>query len=132
MSSPATLLPAQGGAHERRNPGGATHDGATLRGVESDPWHLGDNAARPLRVLGAVLGDLADLRLDVRWIGLPASLVGTPHQRFRIFALARRTLPRPAGDGLIARRGNARPGASEARDDRAVAPDHRLRPAQTG
>lgn len=50
----------------------------------------------------------------------------------RVFALARRTVPHPAGDGLIARRRNARPGASEARDDRAVAPDHRLRPAQTG
>lgn len=84
-------------------PGDATPDGATLRGVESDPWHLGDNAARPLRALGAVLGDLVDLRLDARWIGLPASLVGAPHQRFRVFALARRAVPHPAGDGLISR-----------------------------
>jgi len=91
-----------------------------------------DNAARPLRALGAVLGDLADLRLDARWIGLPASLVGAPHQRFRIFALARRTVPHPTGDGLIARRGNARPSASETRDDRSVPSDHRLRPPRTG
>ena len=113
------------------NPGDATLDGATLRGMEPDPWHLGDNAARPLRALGAVLGDLADLRLDARWIGLPASLVGAPHQRFRIFALARRTVPHPTGDGLIARRANPRPSASTTRDDRAVAPDHRLRAPRT-
>lgn len=75
LSSPATRPPAEGDDHDRRNPGDATPDGATLRGVESDPWHLGDNAARPLRALGAVLGDLADLRLDARWIGLPASFV---------------------------------------------------------
>jgi len=122
LSSPATRPPAEGDPHVTRNPGDAT-----LRALEPDPWHLGDHAARPLRALGAVLGDLADLRLDARWIGLPASLVGAPHQRFRIFALARRTVPHPAGDGLIARRGNARPSASETRDDRTVAPDHRLR-----
>ena len=52
LSSPATRPPAEGDAHERRNPGDATPDGATLRGMESDPWHLGDNAARPLRALG--------------------------------------------------------------------------------
>lgn len=127
LSSPATRLPAQGDDHERRN-----HGDATLRGMERDPWHLGDTAARPLRALGAVLGDLADLRLDARWIGLPASLVGAPHQRFRIFALARRTVPHPAGNGLIARRGNARSGASKAWDDRAVASDHRLYAPRTG
>lgn len=37
-----------------------------------------------------------------------------------------------AGDGLIARRRDSRPGASETRDDRAVAPDHRLRAPRTG
>ena len=132
LSSPATRPPAEGDDHDRRNPGDATPDGATLRILEPDPWHLGNNATRPLRALGAVLGDLADLRLDARWIGLPASLVGAPHQRVRIFALARRTVPHPAGDGLIARRGNPRPSASEARDDRAVAPDHRLRSPRTG
>ena len=73
-----------------------------------------------LRALGAVLGDLADLRLDARWIGLPASLVGAPHQRFRIFALARGTVPHPTGNRLLTRRGNARPGASPARNDRAL------------
>ena len=132
LSSPATRPPAEGDDHDQRNPRDATPDRATLRDMEPDPWHLGDNAARPLRAMGAVLGDMADLRLDARWIGLPASLVGAPHQRFRIFALARRTVPHPAGERLIARRGDTRSGASEARDDRAVAPDHRLRASRTG
>lgn len=132
LSSPATRPPAEGDDHDRRNPGDATPDGATFHCMEPDPWHLGDTAARPLRALGAVLGDLADLRLDARWIGLPASLVGAPHQRFRIFALARRTVPHPAGDRLIARRGNARSGASKAWGDRAVASDHRLCAPRTG
>ena len=132
LSSPATRPPAEGDDHDRRNHGDATPGEATLRSVESDPWHLGDNAARPLRALGAVLGDLADLRLDARWIGLPASLVGAPHQRFRIFALARRTVPHPAGNRFLTRRGNPRPSASKARDDRFVPPDHRLRTPRTG
>ena len=127
LSSPATRPAAVGDDHEQRNPRDATPDGATLRDMEPDPWHLGDDAARPLRALGAVLGDLADLRLDARWIGLPASIVGAPHHRLRIFILARRTLPHPTGNRLFARRGEPRSGASPARDDRALAPDHRLR-----
>ena len=95
LSSPATRPPAEGDDHDQRNPRDATPDRATLRVMEPDPWHLGDDAARPLRALGAVLGDLVDLRLDARWIGLPASLVGAPHQRFRTFALARRAVPHP-------------------------------------
>lgn len=127
LSSPATRPPTEGDDHDQRNPGDAT-----LRGMEPDPWHLGDDAARPLRALGAVLGDLADLRLDARWIGLPASLVGAPHHRLRIFILARRALPHPTGNRLFARRGDSRPGSSPARDDRALAPDHRLRTPRTG
>ncbi len=131
LSSPATRPSAEGDHREPRNPGDATPDSATLRQLEPDPWHLGDNAARPLRALGAVLGDLADLRLDARWIGLPASLVGAPHHRLRIFILAHRTLPHPTRDRLHPGRRDPRPGASETRDDRAVAPDHRLRPPRT-
>lgn len=56
------------------------------------PVGSGSEPARPLRALCAVLGDLADLRYNARWIGLPASYVGAPHPRFRIFILARRTL----------------------------------------
>jgi len=45
LSSPATRPPAEGDDHERRNPGDATPGSATFCGLESDPWHLGDNAA---------------------------------------------------------------------------------------
>ena len=53
LSSPATRPAAVGDDHDQRNPGDATPGGATLRSLEPDPWHLGDNAARPLRALGA-------------------------------------------------------------------------------
>ncbi len=131
LSSPATRPLTEGDRDDPRNPGDATPGDATLRELESDPWHLGDHAARPLRAHGAVLGDLADLRLDARWIGLPASLVGAPHHRLRIFILAHRTLPHPTRDRLHAGRRDPRPGTSQTRDDRALAPDHRLRPPRT-
>ncbi len=41
-----------------------------------------------LRALGRVLGDLADLGFDAEWHGLPASSVGAPHERFRLFVVA--------------------------------------------
>jgi DNA-cytosine methyltransferase len=42
----------------------------------------------PIRAMGAVLGDLADLGFDARWQGVRASDAGAPHQRFRIFIVA--------------------------------------------
>ena len=131
LSSPATRPLTERDRDDPRNTGDATPDDATLRKLEPDPWNLGDHAARPLRALGAVLGDLADLRLDARWIGLPASLVGAPHHRLRIFILAHRALPHPTRDGLHAGRRDPRSGTGKARDDRAVAPDHRLRAPRT-
>lgn len=88
---------------------------ATLRDLEPDRWGLGDQPARPLRALCAVLGDLADLGMHARWIGLPASRIGAPHHRFRIFILAWRTgaVPDTVGVGLVSRRGE--PGSGEAR-----------------
>ena len=56
--------------------------------LEPCPWCLGDNEGRPLRALGAVLGDLAQLGYDTRWCGLRASDVGAPHGRFRVFITA--------------------------------------------
>jgi DNA (cytosine-5)-methyltransferase 1 len=56
--------------------------------VEPCPWCLGDNEGRPLRALGAVLGDLADLGYNTRWGGLRAADVGAPHSRYRIFITA--------------------------------------------
>ncbi|MEW1660594.1 DNA cytosine methyltransferase [Streptomyces sp. NPDC093707] len=57
--------------------------------VEPCPWCLGDDPTQPpLRALGAVLGSLADLRYDARWLVLRASDVGAPHRRERTFLAA--------------------------------------------
>lgn len=42
----------------------------------------------PIRALGAVLGDLADLGYDAKWTGVRAADAGAPHNRFRIFIIA--------------------------------------------
>ena len=130
LSTPAQRTTPEGADHAQRNPDNAPPEQdavATLRDLEPDSWHLGDDAARPLRALGAVLGDLVDLRRDARWIGLPASLVGAPHHRFRIFILAHSQdpLPNPAGLGLLPRRRDPGTRAGETGHDRAVAPGHR-------
>jgi DNA (cytosine-5)-methyltransferase 1 len=65
--------------------------------LEPCPWCLGDDEGRPLRALGAVLGDLAELGYDARWCGLRASDVGAPHGRFRVFITA---WPACDADGL--------------------------------
>ena len=106
---------------------------ATLREVEPDPWMLGDVPTRPLRAMGAVLGDLADLRRDARWVGLPASLVAAPHHRFRIFILAHRqgSVPNTLGIGLFTRWRASGSRAGQERNDRSEPPDHRLRSTRT-
>ena len=60
--------------------------------VEQCAWCMGEagDGEPPLRALGAVLGDLAELRYDARWHGVRASDAGAPHQRFRVFVLAER------------------------------------------
>jgi DNA (cytosine-5)-methyltransferase 1 len=130
LSAPATRAPLGGNDDERCNPDLATLDSATLRDVEPDPWGLGDDATRPLRAAGAVLGDLADLGMDAQWIGLPASLVGAPHPRLRIFILGRRrgAVPDATCHRLDPRRRIAGSSAGEAGDDRPVSPDHRPGP----
>ncbi|GAA1491276.1 DNA cytosine methyltransferase [Brachybacterium sacelli] len=65
LSDPAVRYQTQGEHDAQRNPDTATSDGdatATLRDVEPDSWHLGDQSARPRRALRAVAGNLADLR----------------------------------------------------------------------
>ncbi|WP_420112550.1 DNA cytosine methyltransferase [Pseudactinotalea sp.] len=109
----------EGDDDERRNPATATARAATVHNLEPDPWGLGDEPARPLRALGAVLGDLADLRYDARWIGLPASHVGAPHARFRVFVLARPALSHPARLRLDPRQRADRESPSSAGDDHA-------------
>ncbi|MGW6207474.1 DNA cytosine methyltransferase [Streptomyces sp. NPDC055089] len=57
--------------------------------VEFCPWCLGDTPGQPpLRALGAVLGTLADLRYDAKWLVLRASDIGAPHRRERTFLTA--------------------------------------------
>lgn len=56
--------------------------------LEPCTWCVGDGPASGLRALGAVLGDLADLRCDAEWCLLPASAVGAPHGRARVFIVA--------------------------------------------
>jgi len=70
LSSPAIRPITEGDDNAPRNPCAATPDDTALRALEPDPWHLGDSATRPLRAAGAVLGDLADLRMEARWVGL--------------------------------------------------------------
>jgi DNA (cytosine-5)-methyltransferase 1 len=75
--------------------------------MEPCTWCVGDGPDEPvLRALGAVLADLASLGFDAEWVGLPASAVGAPHERFRIFILA---WPAAAdADGLGAHRPGTR------------------------
>ncbi|AZS40107.1 Modification methylase HhaI [Microbacterium oxydans] len=122
LSSPAVRALLEGDDDAQRNP-----DDATLRDLEPDPWGLGDIATRPLRAAGAVLGDLADLGMDAQWIGLPASLVGAPHPRLRIFIIAQRqgVVQDSARQRLIPRRRVAGTGEGQAGDGRTLASDHR-------
>ena len=50
---------------------------------------------KPLRALGRVLGDLANLGYDAEWTTVRASDVGAPHRRERVFVIAC-----PHDDGL--------------------------------
>lgn len=42
----------------------------------------------PMRAMGRVLGDLADLGYDAKWKTLAAANVGAPHKRDRVFIVA--------------------------------------------
>lgn len=56
--------------------------------VEPCAWCMGDDGASPMRALGAVLADLADVGYDAAWYGLRAADVGAAHGRFRVFIYA--------------------------------------------
>jgi DNA (cytosine-5)-methyltransferase 1 len=60
------------------------------RPMESEQDAMGDRSdGSVLRAIGAVLGDLADLRIyDARWVTVAASSVGAPHRRERVFIVA--------------------------------------------
>lgn len=70
--------------------------------LEFCPRCVGSQRTVRLRALGRVLGDMADLGYDCRWHGLPASEVGAPHGRYRVFLLAYprgSTPPDPLNEG---------------------------------
>ncbi|MBL3682350.1 DNA (cytosine-5-)-methyltransferase [Leucobacter aridicollis] len=131
LSAPAVRANLEGDDNEQHNPEDAIPTGAPPGGVERDPWHLGETATRPLRAAGAVLGDLADLRYDAQWIGLPASAIGAPHPRYRVFILAHRTLPNPARLRRIPGRGELAASEGTPGHDRTQPSDHRPRPPRT-
>lgn len=56
--------------------------------LERDCWCMGETAGSPLRALGAVLGDLAELGFDARWTSIRAAEAGAPHGRLRVFITA--------------------------------------------
>tara|TARA_B110000459_G_scaffold145096_2_gene158087 strand:+ start:1147 stop:1710 length:564 start_codon:yes stop_codon:yes gene_type:complete len=59
--------------------------------LEHCAWCMGEtgNGEPALRALGAVLGELDDLGYDAEWRGVRASDAGAPHQRFRVFIVAK-------------------------------------------
>lgn len=87
--------------------------------LESCPGCLGDENRVCLRALGAVLGDLADLRFDAEWVCLRASEAGAPHRRDRTFILARRPAAEDADVEHRKQRRDAAPGQEEAGRTRA-------------
>ena len=78
---------------------GALSAEATAGDVESCEFCVGDPGEPPLRALGRVLGDLAELGYDAAWCGLRAADVGAPHGRFRVFVLAWDAAAEPADVG---------------------------------
>lgn len=88
--------------------------------VEPCPFCMGDDGASPMRALGAVLADLADIGFDAAWAGVRAADVGAAHGRFRVFILAWPTAADSVGDGLEHAREQVGPGgpaATTGRDD---------------
>ncbi|MFB7899892.1 DNA cytosine methyltransferase [Streptomyces xiamenensis] len=83
------------------------------RGMGPDGTPVAAAEPGPLRALGAVLGDLADLGFDAEWVGVRASDIGAPHRRERVFLLA--WPADSAGPGLEAGR-EGRPGGDTAAD----------------
>lgn len=104
---------------------GAILDAPAFRDLESCRRDVGNQPARPLRALGAVLGDLADLRYNAAWIGLPASAIGAPHPRFRVFILAWPSLPHPTRLRRAQGQRDAGPRPGTPGNSRAEPPSHR-------
>ena len=67
---------------------GALSAAAAAGDLESCEFCMDGDGEPPLRALGRVLGDLAELGYDAAWTGLRAADVGAPHARWRVFVLA--------------------------------------------
>jgi DNA (cytosine-5)-methyltransferase 1 len=97
------------------------HSAGADSNVEWCPWCLGEAGdEHALRASGAVLGDLADLGYDARWVTVSASDAGAPHRRDRVFIVA---WPAADTDDLILAaepRGVARRAAGGQRGDTAA------------
>ena len=68
---------------------GLWHDFARVIRTVRPRWVVIENVpALTARGLGTVLGDLAEIGFDAEWHCVPASAVGAPHQRERIWIVA--------------------------------------------
>jgi len=110
--------------------------GAGLAGARSGLWNefariigeirpryvIVENVAALLaRGMGTVLGDLSSLGYDAEWHVIPASAVGAPHRRERVWIVAVRNAygEREVGDGV-----------SDSKHGRAVSPQARRKPSR--
>jgi DNA (cytosine-5)-methyltransferase 1 len=102
---------------------GALSAEAAAGDVESCEFCVGGDGEPPLRALGRVLGDLAELGYDAAWTGLRAADVGAPHGRWRVFVLAWPAAD--ADDGLHVQHSRGVEGAAASRERRDSGPDRR-------
>lgn len=62
---------------------------ATNSEMEQCAWCMGeDDTKHSLRALGAVLGSLASMGFNAKWVTVPASSAGAAHKRERVFIVA--------------------------------------------
>ena len=96
--------------------------------MESSEGRVGDPSGGPvLRALGRVLGDLASIGYDAQWIGLRASDVGAPHQRYRVFVAAH-----PKGDTWWLQHGDDGPTAHASLRQQREPAERGIRPESDG
>jgi DNA (cytosine-5)-methyltransferase 1 len=86
----------------------ARESGAEWVAVENVPGLVVANSGR---AFGSILGDLSALGFDAEWVSVAAADVGAPHERERVFLLARR---RKVGLGLAESDRDLRPGLRQA------------------
>jgi len=91
------------------------HEIIRISGILRPRWILLENVSALLtRGLGAVLGELAKIGYDAEWHCIPASHVGAPHRRDRIFIVANATSER------VEKRGSAREQVPETHAEEAL------------